>query len=142
MSKVIETKQDAEEFLTYIGFLQSGACEKGIGSLQAAFNPKTRKMETWRYCALGVGAELFIPDDKKSLHKDKDGYEYMTHILIPSNEHCPLWLRKLNHENIFDANKNQSRCVCAMSDSGESFEYIAELLLNHFSDQLEEALAK
>lgn len=141
MSKIIETKQDAKEFLTYIGFLKAGAFKQGHGTLQGGVNPKTGKNDTWAYCALGVGAELFIPDDKKTLHEDKNGNKYMINIFVPQ-QNAPSWLIKLNNEKIFDPKLNRFSFITSISDSGESFDYIADALLNHFSDQLEEALSE
>lgn len=120
--KILNSKEDAIEFLTWIATLESGIFGQATGALQNALD---------KYCCLGVGCVLTIPENKLKL-------EANTQILTggyPDHQRAaPTWLVDVNSE--FWIRTGQT--LSSLNDRCVSHPEIAKRLLKVFHNDLNE----
>lgn len=89
MKKLLRTKKDKEQFLTWVAFLKAGVFKKGKLELQN---------NNGGYCCLGVGCVLTIPEHKI---RKKEGSNIIYGIFPDGDEQkfAPLWLQRINDDS-------------------------------------------
>lgn len=99
------------ELKQWIAALDSGKYKQGSGRMQDI---------SGKYCCLGVGCKLFIPQPLLSLHENGriDG-SYPV-----SQPASPMWLQQINE----DFDDKTGRALSNLNDSGFTFSEIATLL--------------
>lgn len=123
MEKLLKTKKDKEQFLTWIAWLKSGVFKQTQDSLQ----------DEKGHCCLGVGCELFIPDNKKKFW-DIYVYEQELEGEFPNEQpYAPKWLQLIDD----DVEAKKSFKISELNDDGKSFKQIANILLNVYKHELE-----
>lgn len=121
MTKLLKTKKDKEQFMTWLAFLESGVFRQGIGALQPEDNS---------YCCLGVGCILFI-SEKKVEKRAKGGL--LGHC-PRYQQFAPDWLKEINGEV---GRRTRSSLIDRNDNLNHSFKKIAKDMYEIFKDELE-----
>jgi len=117
MEKLLKTKEDKEQFLTWIAFLKAGVFKQAFHIAQTGNT----------YCVMGALAILTVPEEK--LLKSKSSNELMG----IQDYSKPQWARNLLYH-----------CFCKIGlspinmndEMGLSFDEIADRLLEAYADEL------
>lgn len=119
MKKLLKTKKDREQFLTWISFLLAGVFRRGKETLNPVSNS---------YCCLGVGCLLTIPDRDLNIRDNKIKGAF------PSDQiKSPEWLKRIN-EDFYE--RTDSCLISDLNDNGTSHKSIAKRLLKAYNDEL------
>lgn len=119
--KILKSKEDAIDFLTWIATLESGIFEQGFCGLQTGEN---------QYCCLGIASIISIPEHlsiKSNNGWIRGGFPY--HQIK-----APYWLKEVNYE----FHKRHGNSLSNLNDEGTSHPKIAKLLLKVFHDDINE----
>lgn len=94
--KLLKTAKDKEQFLTWVAFLKAGVFKKAKGALE----------HNARYCCLGVGCLLTIPE--KNLELEEIDSKSLHGALPNEQEFAPNWLRDINDDFDMRTGRNLS----------------------------------
>lgn len=119
--KILKSKEEAIDFLTWIATLESGIFEQGVGGLQTGENA---------YCCLGVACIITIPEDKL---KNKVG-NFIGGGYPTTQSHAPEWLKNIN---VIFSSRSGEDYLSVMNDKGVSHPTIAKKLLKVFREDLD-----
>lgn len=128
-SRLLKTKEDAIEFLTWVATLEAEILPKGKSKLQSEEG----------YCCLGIATCLTIPEEELETDDNKILYgEFPDDLHNP-----PLWLVKINGDFAY----RHSKCA-TLSELNDGYlirehshKEIARLLLKAYEKELNELLS-
>lgn len=126
---LLNTKEDKEQFLTWITALKSGEYKQATYMLE----------DTNRYCCLGVACKVLIPEDKQL--KNADELIGATPVIQSA---APTWLKIIN-EDFMSKKKNPfpmtPDSVCGLTTLNDLhewiFDQIADALMTAYQDELD-----
>lgn len=140
MEKLLKTKKDREQFMTWLAWLKSDVFTQGVAQLQGIHE----------YCCLGVACELLVPPYKLIY----TGNKRIAGSLPEEQPNAPLWLSNLQDNFIsrrgygltqlndgFIAHKETTGYANVLHDFGRpdvklTFHEIADLLYETYKDEL------
>lgn len=125
--RLLTTKEEAIEFLTWVATLESGIVPKAIGSLQ----------EGEGYCCLGVGCILFIPEKHLRFRLSLE-FEELQGYSPNDQKNSPTWLKNVSHNfrkrtGISLVEHNDGVCT-----KEKTHPEIAKMLLKEYKEELNE----
>jgi hypothetical protein len=130
-AKLLKTKQDKEEFMMWIAFLQAGVFEKGHNKLDDGYG----------VCCLGVGCIITIPEHKLiTKFVEWSGKDRILGGVPKDQLFAPNWLKAINE----DFQRRTGMSLSRLND-GKAFNHsdslshpeIADKLLEVYGHELE-----
>jgi hypothetical protein len=121
MTRLLKTKKDKIEFMTWVSFLQLQIFPKGTGCMEGFDG----------MCCLGVGCAVTI-DNPKTYKASINGRVYISGGYPLSQPEAPRWLKRIN-QNFYNRTK---RYLSSMNDGGVSHPEIARKLLEVYGHEL------
>jgi hypothetical protein len=116
MKKLLRSKKDKEQFMTWVAFLQAGVFKKATRALQTEEG----------HCCLGVACELTV-GNLKIKYNDWMAGEF------PTAQNAPRWVRDVNNDF---KNKGGLSILSDLNDNGWSHKRIATKLLEVYAKEL------
>lgn len=123
MKKLLRTKKDKEQFLTWVAFLKAGVFKKGRNALQTKDG----------YCCLGVGCVLTIPEEQLLVYPNNGLFGSFA-----NEQPTPKWLKRINGD--FELRTGEALSTLNDGDihgkGQKTHKQIADKLLKVYADEL------